>query len=324
MPADGPFGDAARAEVNLVGRLRPGVTVAQATAEIGALSRRLDGDLPGDTPRGGPGAGDCRRERRQPAADARRGAAQRAGAACRAGRGARAHRATGAGGKPGAGGDGRRGRRRPRVVEPARADRAGAGRGAARRGDSRRRRGAAVLGRDRVPDRAGRGSGARAVIGTRRSGRRAQRRSGVVRCSRRSASTPCWPRTCGSALGRSRCASRWARRRAGWGEWWWPKPCGSRALARRSGWWPRRSLAASFVECCSRWTRWIRRRQPQRRCCWSSPRRWPLIFPCGARHGLMRPRCCGRSDGRLSADRRGRTPNVHGTPTMQSGTFSPI
>jgi putative ABC transport system permease protein len=52
MPADGPFGDAARREVNLVGRLRPGVTLAQAASELGALSQRLDADLPAGAPRG--------------------------------------------------------------------------------------------------------------------------------------------------------------------------------------------------------------------------------------------------------------------------------
>jgi putative ABC transport system permease protein len=52
MPANGPFGDAARREVNLVGRLRSGVTLTQAASEIGALSRRLDADLPAGAPRG--------------------------------------------------------------------------------------------------------------------------------------------------------------------------------------------------------------------------------------------------------------------------------
>jgi predicted permease len=42
VPADGPFGDAARREVNLIGRLRPGVTLQQAASELQALSRRLD------------------------------------------------------------------------------------------------------------------------------------------------------------------------------------------------------------------------------------------------------------------------------------------
>ena len=42
VPVSGPFGDAARREVNLVGRLRRGVTVAQAASEITSLSARPD------------------------------------------------------------------------------------------------------------------------------------------------------------------------------------------------------------------------------------------------------------------------------------------
>jgi putative ABC transport system permease protein len=42
VPTSVPFGDAARREVNLIGRLRPGVTLAQATSEITSLSERLD------------------------------------------------------------------------------------------------------------------------------------------------------------------------------------------------------------------------------------------------------------------------------------------
>ena len=42
-PMTGPFGDPRR-EVNLVGRLRPGVTLLQATSEITALSQRLDAE----------------------------------------------------------------------------------------------------------------------------------------------------------------------------------------------------------------------------------------------------------------------------------------
>ena len=41
VPTSGPFGDAARREVNLVGRLRPGVTVEQAASEIASLNERL-------------------------------------------------------------------------------------------------------------------------------------------------------------------------------------------------------------------------------------------------------------------------------------------
>jgi len=42
VPATGPFGDAARQEVNLVARLRPGVTIEQATSELTTLSEQLD------------------------------------------------------------------------------------------------------------------------------------------------------------------------------------------------------------------------------------------------------------------------------------------
>jgi putative ABC transport system permease protein len=52
VPADGPFGDAVRREVNLLGRLRPGVTVAQATSEIAALNLRLEADAPPNELRG--------------------------------------------------------------------------------------------------------------------------------------------------------------------------------------------------------------------------------------------------------------------------------
>jgi predicted permease len=52
VPTDGPFGDAARRELNLVARLRSGVTVEQATSEIVALSERLDADAPANSLRG--------------------------------------------------------------------------------------------------------------------------------------------------------------------------------------------------------------------------------------------------------------------------------
>jgi predicted permease len=42
VPSNGPFGDAARREVNLIGRLRPAVTLKQAETEIASLSERLD------------------------------------------------------------------------------------------------------------------------------------------------------------------------------------------------------------------------------------------------------------------------------------------
>jgi predicted permease len=48
-PTNGPFGAAARREVNLIGRMRPGVTLQQAASEIQALSERLDRDAPTST-----------------------------------------------------------------------------------------------------------------------------------------------------------------------------------------------------------------------------------------------------------------------------------
>lgn len=53
VPADEPFGDAARREVNLFGRLRPGVTLAQATSELTALDQRLATTAPTDYQRRG-------------------------------------------------------------------------------------------------------------------------------------------------------------------------------------------------------------------------------------------------------------------------------
>ncbi len=52
VPTTGPFGDAVRQEVNLVGRLRQGVSVGQAASEIEALSQRLDAAAPGIATRG--------------------------------------------------------------------------------------------------------------------------------------------------------------------------------------------------------------------------------------------------------------------------------
>ncbi len=48
----GPFGDAARREVDLVARLRSGVTIDQATIEITALTRRLESEALPNVPRG--------------------------------------------------------------------------------------------------------------------------------------------------------------------------------------------------------------------------------------------------------------------------------
>ncbi len=47
-----PFGDAARQEVNLVARLRPGVTIDQARAELSALTKRYEDALPPARARG--------------------------------------------------------------------------------------------------------------------------------------------------------------------------------------------------------------------------------------------------------------------------------
>ena len=52
VPTTGPFGDAARSEVNLVGRLRPGVTIEQVRSELTALTERLDAIAPPNAPRG--------------------------------------------------------------------------------------------------------------------------------------------------------------------------------------------------------------------------------------------------------------------------------
>ncbi|MGH9174318.1 MAG: ABC transporter permease, partial [Vicinamibacterales bacterium] len=52
VPTTGPFGDAARREVNLIARLRPDVSVQQATSEIMSLSERLDSATPATAMRG--------------------------------------------------------------------------------------------------------------------------------------------------------------------------------------------------------------------------------------------------------------------------------
>ena len=51
VPATAPFADASRREVNLIGRVRPGVTLEQASTEITALAGRLDAGAPPGTPR---------------------------------------------------------------------------------------------------------------------------------------------------------------------------------------------------------------------------------------------------------------------------------
>ena len=52
VPKSGPFGDAARSEVNLIARLRTGVSIDQATSEIVALSQRLEVDEPANAVHG--------------------------------------------------------------------------------------------------------------------------------------------------------------------------------------------------------------------------------------------------------------------------------
>jgi predicted permease len=52
VPLTGPFGDAARREVNLIGRLHPGVSLEQATAELTSLSLQLDAAAPATAVRG--------------------------------------------------------------------------------------------------------------------------------------------------------------------------------------------------------------------------------------------------------------------------------
>jgi putative ABC transport system permease protein len=52
VPLSGTFGAAARREVDLIGRLGPAVTLAQAASELTAMAPRLEADAPVDTPRG--------------------------------------------------------------------------------------------------------------------------------------------------------------------------------------------------------------------------------------------------------------------------------
>ena len=49
IPTDGPFGIAAQREVNLIGRLHPGVTVDQASSELAALNQQLATDARTDS-----------------------------------------------------------------------------------------------------------------------------------------------------------------------------------------------------------------------------------------------------------------------------------
>ncbi len=52
VPTDGPFRDAARREIDLVGRLRSGVRVEQAAAELTSLTRRFEAEQAADATRG--------------------------------------------------------------------------------------------------------------------------------------------------------------------------------------------------------------------------------------------------------------------------------
>lgn len=52
VPTSRAFGDAARREIDLIARLRSGVTIEQATDELTRLTRRLELDLPPNAPRG--------------------------------------------------------------------------------------------------------------------------------------------------------------------------------------------------------------------------------------------------------------------------------
>src|SRR4030095_6092846 len=46
IPENSAFGIAAQREVNLIGRLRPGVTIEQASSELAALDQQLATDAP--------------------------------------------------------------------------------------------------------------------------------------------------------------------------------------------------------------------------------------------------------------------------------------
>ncbi len=51
VPAGGVFGDAAHYEIDLIARLRPGVTIDQAAAELASIARRVEVNAPPDQPR---------------------------------------------------------------------------------------------------------------------------------------------------------------------------------------------------------------------------------------------------------------------------------
>jgi putative ABC transport system permease protein len=52
VPISETFGDAARQEIDLIARLRPGVTVAQATDELATLTRQFEAEAPAAATRG--------------------------------------------------------------------------------------------------------------------------------------------------------------------------------------------------------------------------------------------------------------------------------
>ena len=52
VPAGGVFGDAAHYEIDLIARLRPGVSIAQAASELATIAARLERNAPPDHPRG--------------------------------------------------------------------------------------------------------------------------------------------------------------------------------------------------------------------------------------------------------------------------------
>ena len=52
VPVSGTFALGARQEVNLIARMRPGVSIEQATTELAALTRRYEEGLPPNQPRG--------------------------------------------------------------------------------------------------------------------------------------------------------------------------------------------------------------------------------------------------------------------------------
>jgi hypothetical protein len=52
VPAGGVFGDAAHYEIDLIARLRPGVSIDQATSELATITKRLEATARPDHPRG--------------------------------------------------------------------------------------------------------------------------------------------------------------------------------------------------------------------------------------------------------------------------------